>query len=297
MPREQLANAGLGPDLARVNLLTNGGFEIWQRTVAAVTLYGSTSADRWAVYPSGTDTMSVTRQTAGTPDVGSAACIGCVFVLGSGGGGSLLSQILKAIDGYQFASKTISLSMRVRCSTANAVRVSILDATNGVYAYSAFHSGSGLYETLTVTATLGATCAVTYVSAQFSASCTAYLDNAMLVPGAVAADYAPLHPTDELARCLRYYEVLGENSATELCIRGYLSIGGMSMSASWFYRAQKAVAPTVTKVGTWQVGNTGQPTISSSGKNSMRVDVSALAAGDTYALNQAGCYVTVEANP
>ena len=31
IPNGSISNAQLGPDVARANLLTNGGFEIWQR--------------------------------------------------------------------------------------------------------------------------------------------------------------------------------------------------------------------------------------------------------------------------
>src|SRR5215468_5934538 len=42
-----VTNAKLGTDTARLNLLTNGGFEIWQRGAAGFTATGIYSADRW----------------------------------------------------------------------------------------------------------------------------------------------------------------------------------------------------------------------------------------------------------
>ena len=39
----------------------------------------------------------------------------------------------------------------------------------------------------------------------------------MLVVGSQPADYVPLHPADDLARCLRYYEIVGEAQRCLIC--------------------------------------------------------------------------------
>src|SRR5262252_6904714 len=69
-----VTNAKLGTDTARLNLLTNGGFEIWQRGNGPFTTAGTAlSADRWASLSSGAPTVSVSRNTANV-DSSSAAC-------------------------------------------------------------------------------------------------------------------------------------------------------------------------------------------------------------------------------
>jgi hypothetical protein len=118
----------------------------------------------------------------------------------------------------------------------------------------------------------------------------------MLVVGSVPADYIPLTPADDLARCLRYYETIGASGSGSLIASG---IATATQTAYVTYRYyQKAVTPTVTKVGTWVVNNAGQPTFNTPDKESIQVSIASLGAGVFYAFNNgAGQYVTAEANP
>src|SRR5262252_9445345 len=206
-----VTNAKLGTDTARLNLLTNGGFEIWHRGNGPFTVASAWTADRWAMQLAGTDTYSISRDTANV-DVGSAACAAVTFTLGTGAGGTQfyqgnLTDFVGSLNGL-----TLSLSVRVKTATANAVRIGINNyySSTSHFTYSTYHTGSGAYQTLTVTATLTPAPTIVQLCVFFAASCTAYLDNAMLVVGSVAADYAPLHPADDLARCLRYYEKIAD---------------------------------------------------------------------------------------
>lgn len=238
-----IANDRLGPDVARANLLTNGGFEIWQRGNGPFTA-GGYSADRWAQSIGGGSTLSVQKNTA-TVDVGSQASLQATYTH------TATSFILQeSKDGGQIQGRTVTLSMRVWCSAANAVRLFVQDS--GV-TYSSYHSGGSAWQTLTVTRAVAAGATSIQSSVSLEASCTAYLDNAMLVVGSQPADYAPLHPADDLARCLRYYETLGGNYA----------VGAMSsVTAGSFliqYLAQKAVTPTITTTpASMQVQSAGQ---------------------------------------
>ena len=63
----------------------------------------------------------------------------------------------------------------------------------------------------------------------FDANGTYYVDSAMLVVGA-SRRTRPLHPADDLARCLRYYEVMGGN-------------GGDSIGLIWAVAASQAYTP------------------------------------------------------
>jgi hypothetical protein len=82
----------------------------------------------------------------------------------------------------------------------------------------------------------------------------------MLVLGSVAADFAPLHPADDLARCQRYYEVHGGVAGFPQ-IGAYASAGGENLVSTGWYAVGTGGAPTVTKNGTWAVTNCGQPAI------------------------------------
>jgi hypothetical protein len=134
------------------------------------------------------------------------------------------------------------------------------------------------------------------VSISFEASCTAYLDNAMVVYGPNAGDYTPLPPADDLARCLRYYQVLGPNATASLEVSAYAGAGGTPSETFQYH--PKAVIPTITKVGTWAVANCSQPTVSGADTDScyLTITVTALGIGNTWNGN-AGNKITVEANP
>ncbi len=247
-----VTNAKLGSDTARDNLLTNGGFEIWQRGVGPFT--GSALiADKWRSVPSGTDTASVSREPTNVDNSLAAAVI--VFTLGNGAGNSRIWQGLVAGDNLeQLRNKTVSLSIRVRTTTANAVRAFISPDGMTTLTYGTYHTGGGSYETLTATLALGAATDVR-IGVALSASATVYLDNAMLVLGSQPADYVPMHPADDVARCLRYYEIVGETPFS-VQISGYASAGPQNIYGS-FRWVRKAVTPTVTIAGSWTLTNTG----------------------------------------
>jgi hypothetical protein len=244
-----ITNAKLGPDVARANQLTNGGFEIWQRGVGPFAATNAFTSDRWQIVLVGTDTLSVSRDNANLDTAfGGLYCAACTFVLGTGAGSTVLYQNLSSTESG-LLNRTITLSVRVRTATANAVRIGIYNGS--AYTYSALHPGGGAYQTLTVTATVTAGAANVFAAISFMASCTAYIDNAMLVVGSQAANYVPLHPADDLARCLRYYETL-------VVPANNYNIGvGQALSASaayapFSYKVKKAVTPTVTSTGPFQ---------------------------------------------
>jgi hypothetical protein len=292
-----ITNAMLGADVARASLLPNGGMEIWSRGNGAFsgTVGGVYTADRWQALIAGTSTLSVSKDTT-NQDAASLACAALTYVHNSPS--FLINPFAAAADGglvQQLRGKTITFSVRVRTSVAGAVRASIfgtaLGRINGT-----LHTGDGTYQTLIGTVTVPSTETNLQGEVQLSASCTAYVDNAMLVIGSQAATYVPLHPADEVARSLRYYEIIGE-TATTFAMQGYATAGGLLQS--WLsYKVKKAVAPTVTKNGTWAVANAAQPTFSGTGTDGVSITVTATALGmAAIGNNTAGNNITVEANP
>lgn len=283
-----VTNAKLGPDVARANLLTNGGFEIWQRGNGPFTGSGVYTADRWSTsLPGGS--MSVSRETTNVDASAAAAAVTFTYSSES----YLLQSLVDSLP--QLKGKAVSFSMRVRTSTASAVRLNIGDGVSA--SYSSYHSGGGTYETLTVTQTVATSAASLNLSVAFDASCTAYLDNACLVVGSQAANYVPLHPADDLARCLRYYETLMN---TPLTVSFY--VDATARTFYWInpFKAVKAVAPTITKVGTWTVGGFGQPTVSGSAAvEGVVMSATSSAGGASVGTIQGGAsgYLTAEANP
>jgi hypothetical protein len=293
-----VATVNLGPDVARYNQLTNGGLEIWQRGNGPFTTAVLT-ADRWRSGITGTDTQSISKDTT-HQDASSVACAACTFVLGNGAGGTWFAQRFKPGDGLeQLMSKALSVSIRVNASLVGSVRtVFSPDGTVGNAVYGTANSATG-YQTLTQTYTVPTSATDLWVGISFVASCTAYIDNCSLVIGSVPANYAPLVAAEDLARCLRYYEVIGGGSTTSIEVGSWCGANGQNMFVTLRYMAQKAVVPTVTRVGTWNVANCAQPTANSPDLDSLYLNIVATTAGTTAAAwnGTAGNKITLESNP
>src|SRR5262249_46089074 len=71
-----VTNAKLGTDTARLNLLTNGGFEIWQRGAGPFNTASAFTADRWQIVPSGSPGYSVSRIASTAGSAGYSAQVG-----------------------------------------------------------------------------------------------------------------------------------------------------------------------------------------------------------------------------
>jgi hypothetical protein len=242
----------LATDAARANLLTNGGFEIWQRGNGPFSTNAIIGADCWYVSIFVPDTLAVSKNTANADINGS--CAACVYTRSVGN--SSIYQVVRKAEQPKVFGKSVSISVRVSCATANAVRLSVVgDGTGAVTTNSSFHDGSGVYTTLSVVYVAPSDGTYIQILIQFSASCTAYIDNAMLVVGSVPADYAPLHPADDLARCQRYYET----PSSVFHMHGYSGAGGPHNLTSIYFRTVKSVSPTMTIVGTPTYAGTGSP--------------------------------------
>ena len=295
-----IANDRLGPDVARANLLTNGGFKIWQRGNGAFTANLAYTADQWLLNIGGGSTLSVSRVTTVTSSGGdgdAGAQLGYTF---AAAGGQL--QTLRISDRPGLKGKTLTLSARVYAQVPNAVRLSLTgDGTGAVTVYSASHSGSSNFETLTVTYSVpnDATYLQCYVPYFIASAATVFVQNAMLVVGSQASNYVPLHPADDLARCLRYYETIGSAAGS-----GAVGIGGIATAASQTaymtmpFATKKAVTPTVTKVGSWTTSNCGQPAIGSYDLSVVQLTAASLGAGQFLAYNAPSpATITAESNP
>ena len=281
-----------------VSTLVNGGFEIWQRGAGAFNVTGAYAADRWQLSIAGTDTLSVAREAV-VKSTNSRYSAACTFVLGTGAGLTKLRQVLAVTtdDFYGLLGQTAALQLAVRANAANAVRAFIeTDGTGGLVTRSSFHTGAAAFENLAASVVVPADATFIRVGLEFAASVTAYADNATLVIGSTPADYLPLHPADEWERCQRYYETHGLLESGNLANRLQAAAGGQLQK--WYpYVTKKALTPTATKVGTFQVLNSGQPAVWG-GINFFRIDVTPVAAGDSYYVgNTDDDGFTFEANP
>lgn len=269
MPTPLLDNRQLGPDTARLNLLTNGGFEIWQRGNGPFTGSNILGPDMWTVFPAGTDTLSVARDTTNTDFAnGSNVAAQCNFVLGNGAGGTAFYQVARILpDSQGLRNRTVTFSVRVRTAQANAINARVnCDGTGGVAVNSPAHPGDNTWRTLSVTTTVPVNATFVSYVLVFTANCTAYVDNAMAVIGAQAADYTPLHPAEEISRCQRYYEIFEVASGNEIFTGTTYPSSGF-ISGGWFpFKQTKAVAPTATfQAPQWVVQSLVDGTQASSG--------------------------------
>jgi hypothetical protein len=283
----------------QMQLLTNGGFEIWQRGTGPFTTHNTYNADRWLVEVAGTDTVSITREGT-TKNTNSLYSLANAFVLGTGAGQTTIRQRNMIADGFHhLLGQRISARGSVSVATASAVRMYIrTNGTGGGYTYSSYHTGGGTFEELSVENALIPTDATFFeVGFFFAASSTAYLDNVMLIPGSLAADYIPLHPAEEMARCQRYYEVHGGSDCGLPALLASLS-GADPLGYGVGFAVTKSVTPTLTKNGTWLVANCGQPTADKPSINGYRISVIGAAAGQAYFRpDSADDTITAEANP
>jgi len=253
MPNTLLRNRQLGSDVARVNLLVNGGFEWWQRGNGPFSGY---CADRWALYPSnggtGGTTISCSRDTANAEIAGACAAI-------TPGGPS--PSPAQPAQIYQYAAhqndaaglwgqvygRPLSLALRVKTSVASAARAAMQIASNAYYG--SYHTGNGQYQTLTVSVTAAQTSGLTAVgptvALNMDALGTFYLDSAMLVIGSQPCDYVPMHPADDLARCLRYYRRWNFTSAADAPLLAHANTTGSAL-VPLPSTAPMAVSPSLT---------------------------------------------------
>lgn len=272
---------------AHRNILTNGGFEVWQRGAGPFTTAVYT-ADRWQMSVGGLSAMSVTQEST-TIDSQGRYSLACAYTHVA------LSLLIQAVENARdLRGKTISLSVRVRQSVANMVRLRMQDDTSSPTSSTSTTTGS--FVTLTLSLAVSATTTFLGVEVHFLATGTAYIDNAMLVIAPSPAPYQPLHPQEDLARCQRYYEVHGG-------VSGSVAVGGYSAAAANIqqfvpFAVAKGGTPTVTKNGTWALSNCGQPSVSGSSPSgySIAALVTVLGAA-AFATNSADDTITAEYNP
>jgi hypothetical protein len=274
---------------AHRNLLTNGGFELWQRGAGGFTTTLAYTADRWQMTLGAGSTLTVTQETS-TIDSYSTSALKGVFVLSSGN--TIVTQ--KIEDYKSLAGRTVSMSIRVRQGAASAIQIQLNDGVGATT--STLSATTGSYITITATRTLSASASQFLVNISFLVSGTHYLDNAMLVIGPSPAPYQPLHPAEDLMRCQRYYEVHGGVNPS-MQVLNYDAAGATGGNLIMFHTT-KAATPTMTKNGTWAVTNCGQPNMSVSGVDGYSLFTTVTALGH-YSFNANGTddTITAEINP
>ena len=230
------------------NLLTNGGLEIWQRGTSFSSPANAVYlADKWRLYKDGAPTFTVSKETS-IVDQGGASCKLDITVFAGGSNGMALYQQL---ENYKnFAGLTMTVSARIKTSTANLFHIYISDGVTTTFSVN--HSGSGNWETITATQIMSGSLTKieigfgSYLSTQ--ANGTMYTDSIMLITGTTPISYVPLHPSDDLIRCQRYYEASNPLYEGKWSIVRNASVNSISYESVPFVAA-KSANPTMTISG------------------------------------------------
>jgi hypothetical protein len=190
------------------NLLTNPGLEVWQRGVSFGPFTGGASsltADRWRATASGTAAISVGQSAS--VDVGSryAASVGYTHQSGQLG---QFYQDLETPLVYACRGKVLTASMRMNAQCSGILRIS-----DGVGNWdTAFATSGGLYQSVTVTSgTISASATLVRVTHIITSGIVGtqlfnLIDNVTLCVAPAAVPYYPLPYSDDLNRCMRYYQ-------------------------------------------------------------------------------------------
>lgn len=233
------------PVINTTNLLTNGGFEIWQRGNGPFSTSGQITADRWMLGLGTSSSTSVSKGFAGaTGSYGGTS--NCALVTNTqGSSNSYLIQTIKISDFEELRGRYVSFTVRMDEPVANGCYITLsCDGTGGMSLNTTpLATPNGWF---TQALTIGPIPNdATYVQAAiwFQASGNFYVDNAMLVLGQIPSEYVPVHPADDLVRCQRYYEAYSFSSNTYIANgQTYIANGAVAC----FKVGAKAVNPSIT---------------------------------------------------
>ena len=199
-----------------INLIKNGDFESWSGGTAVV-------PDAWAI-AGGTVAKETTDIQRGGAACDVTATLNTVCDLSQ-------TLTISATQNAQLRGRTVTFSARVLCATASRVRLLIEDGVVSATYFSAYHTGSGVYEDLFVTVTLSATATQLYVSLEISSGAviTATIDAAMVVEGATSVAFS-MNPSDQHLRISNMQSTAPANATDQGVWRA--EIGSASGSAS-----------------------------------------------------------------
>lgn len=254
------------------NIVINGGFEVWQRgTSFANPASNAYTSDRWRNRKSGgtLPTVDISQDSANA-DAGSRYCLKA-DITGTGATSPrwAIQQVTEdsQLGTVALNTRTITFSARVKTTMAG-VQPCIRDGA-GTATFGTTHTGSGNYETLSVTATVVCTFGQSLVTAigigepinaagnTIAATGVIYIDNSMLVFGSSVIPFTPTDAQVEFARCQRFYQRIG----------GPASGNEITASGQWWsttlcdfpirFPVVMRVTPTLTVAGTsgWKVYN------------------------------------------
>jgi hypothetical protein len=199
------------------------------------------------------------KAASGTPAVG----IEIQQNFGTGGSGAVVTSV---------AAKTLSTSWTRY--TATIAVPSITGKTIGT------GSNLGLNLWISAGATSGVASRASNIGAQ---NATFQFWGVQVEAGSTATAFQTATGTiqGELAACQRYYQFIGGTAS------GFPIVGGYTSTATTnrypiVFPVQMRISPTITKNGTWNVANTGQPVVGMSNTQGFSIESLGTALGNSY---------------
>jgi hypothetical protein len=271
--------------VAGKNAVINGGFDIWQRNTSIAGANNGTTftADRWNAYRAvagSTFTRQVTGDTTNLPNIQY-----CLRVSRDSGNTAtniiVAAQNVESQNAIPFAGQTVTVSwyarrganfsaasnnMQYEFITGTGTDQNILSTYTGAVTTTGTKTLTTTWQRFSYTVTLAATATEFALDFYFTPVGTAAaadyfeITGVQVELGSVATTFSRAGGTiqGELAACQRYFEFIGGKASGYPIIGGYAT-AGISAYFPIAFKASKRISPTVTKVGTWAVGNTGQP--------------------------------------
>ena len=291
---DQQKNLGgaAAPFVAGKNAVINGGMDIWQRGTS-VAGTGWIAADRWF---QASANITNARETTIVPTGFQYSMKGSIT---SGTSAPQWGQTIETANAIRFAGKTVTLSAFIATSDSSTAYLRIDYATTtdeaitGTYTVLGYSTPSATSsmpsnpQSLTLTVPSNAKTLRIYIgSGNGIASggwCAA--TGVQLEAGSVATPFSRAGGTiqGELAACQRYYQVIGGTGSQYPLVGGYAAANNNQLRWPIQYIVTPRTTPTVTKNGTWALGNASGPTISMVGAAGFSLEITALGAGMAYA--------------
>lgn len=115
-----------------------------------------------------------------------------------------------------------------------------------------------------------------------------------LEPGTKATAFDYRSRQSVIADCQRYNAILGNLTQAEIQVRGY-GIAGDSLASYVPFKVPMRATPTLTQIGTFTVGNMGQPSPVGLTENGFHLTSAITATGSGYCLSETNAYYQARA--
>jgi hypothetical protein len=318
----EVTSAISAQSMAGKNFVINGGFDIFQRTptpTSGTTVSGGSgySIDRWIVWnTAGNGSIVTSRQSSGL--TGIQYCARIQRPSGNTSGLNFFAQPIETSNSILLAGKTFTFSFYARkgadySNTTSSLNVEVWQntTTDGsiqtIETGSRSSAGSGVFTltsgwqrfsfTSVFASTTTQVAPVFYGVTSGTAGANDYYEitGVQLEIGSVASNFSRAGGDiqGELAKCQRYYQVLGDN-IYELIYGGYMTSGTVGY-ISFPYPVTMRTTPTGTLVGGWAIFNTGQPVIQSTHPKTISLRVTSSTTGQFYFHSNTTYYLTMNA--